>query len=98
MVSTLASTFNQHFFLTKCLGCLKRSFNFVESITKMLNIDSTFPLFLKMLNCVGTVSTLRSSDICPTSVQLLLVQCVVGRTAVIDQRCCTYGRVCVLCV
>ena len=39
------------------------------------NIASIFPLFLKMLNGDETVWTLRSSNICPTSVHLLLKEC-----------------------
>ena len=74
-------------------GCLNRSFNIVETKKKMLkacwkcvesnlnwfklsfNIDSTFSLFLKMLSGVWT---LRSSSICPTSVQFLLNECWVN--------------------
>ena len=70
-------------------GRLNRSFNIVESVKKCwklvesnlnwyklsFNIDSAFSFFLKMLNCVEAAWTLRSSNICPTSFQLLLDEC-----------------------
>ena len=47
--------------------CVESNFNWFKL---SFNIASTFLLFLKTLNGIETVWTLRSSNLCPTSVQL----------------------------
>ena len=56
-------------------ACWKRVESNLNWFKFSFNVDSTFSFFLKMLYGVEIVWTPRSSNICPTSVQLLLNEC-----------------------